>query len=220
MATKTLGMNESLYNYYLNITVNESPSQKALREKTQLLPEYYMQIAPEQGQFLAFLVRLLNVKTIIEIGTFTGYSALSMAQALPEQGKIVCCEINETWPRIGKAYWKEAGVDNKIDLRIAPALETLEEFIQTKEYNNVDLIFIDADKINYPEYVEKALALIRKGGVILIDNLFWDGKVADNQYQDNDTRVLRQVNESLANDPRVFYSVLPIGDGLGLALRT
>lgn len=218
MSNKTLGMEDSLYHYYFNMTVTETQAQIALRKRIEAREEN-RQVAPEQAQLIAFLIRLLGVKTIIEIGTFTGYNTLSMAQALPKTGKVICCDTSKEWASIRQEYWKQAGVENKIELHIAPALETLDRFILTRQYANVDLVFIDADKKNYLRYIENALQLLRRGGVILIDNVFLKGKVAENQYEDEETETLRQVNQDLANNPRVFYSILPIADGLGIALK-
>jgi caffeoyl-CoA O-methyltransferase len=178
-----------------------------------------MQIAPEQGQFMSLLVQLMNAKKILEIGVFTGYSSLSMALALPPEGQIIACDVSEEYTSIARRYWERAGLANKINLRLAPALETLDELIASGETESFDFVFIDADKENHPAYFERALILVRQGGLIVVDNAFWDGKVADAQYQDEETQAIRTLNEKLHYDDRVSLSLLPIADGLVLALK-
>jgi predicted O-methyltransferase YrrM len=178
-----------------------------------------MQIAPEQGQFMALLVQLLGATKTLEIGVFTGYSSLAVALALPPQGKIVACDINEDYTAMARSYWQRAGVADKIDLRIAPALETLDRLLESGEAGTFDFAFIDADKQNYDNYYERALQLLRVGGLIAIDNVLWGGKVADPTVDDANTEAIRALNAKLVQDERVSLSVVPIADGLTLALK-
>jgi caffeoyl-CoA O-methyltransferase len=178
-----------------------------------------MQISPEQGQFMGLLVELMGAKKTLDIGVFTGYSALSVAMALPENGRVIACDMNVEWTKIAKRFWEMAGQSHKIDLRLAPALETLQGLIDNNESGTFDFAFIDADKVNYLEYYEKSLVLLRKGGLIAIDNVLWDGDVANPAVNDENTCMIRKVNEVVLNDERVTISMLPIGDGLTLALK-
>lgn len=219
MSNQTIGLSPEFYSYYRSITVREPEILKKLREETASHPRAMMQIAPEQGQFLAFLVQLIGAKHTLEIGVFTGYSSLVTALALPPEGKIIACDMSEEYTAIARRYWQEAGVSNKIDLRIAPALETLDELISQGYSNRFDFAFIDADKGNYSNYYEKSLELIRKGGLIAIDNVFWGSKVADLEIQDNQTNKIREFNQKLYEDKRINLSVVPIADGLTLALK-
>jgi caffeoyl-CoA O-methyltransferase len=178
-----------------------------------------MIVPPEQGQFLSFLAQLIGAKKVLEIGVFTGYSSLSVASALPADGKILACDVSEEYTRIARRYWNQAGVADKIDLRLAPALETLDSLLASNQAETFDLAFIDADKVNHPLYYEKALQLVRSGGLILIDNALWFGKVAMPKYQDSDTQAIRRLNQKLHHDERINLSFLPIGDGLVLAMK-
>jgi len=178
-----------------------------------------MQICPEQGQFMQLLVGLMGAKKAIEVGVFTGYSTLSIASALPEDGKIIACDINVEWTKIAKQFWEMAGFSHKIDLKLAPAIETLDLLLKNNEAGTFDFVFIDADKANYPIYYEQALSLIRVGGLILIDNVLWSGKVADPTIEDDNTKTIRAFNQKLHNDPRITLSMLPLGDGLTLAMK-
>lgn len=178
-----------------------------------------MQIAPEQGQFMASLVQLMGASRALEIGVFTGYSALWTALALPPEGKLVACDIDDHWTSVAQRYWAEAGVEDKIDLRIGPALETLDWLISIGEGNNYDFVFIDADKENYLQYYERVMDLLRPGGLVVVDNVLWSGKVADPNETDKDTIALRQFNTTLLNDQRVTLSMLPVADGLTLAIK-
>jgi len=178
-----------------------------------------MQISPEQGQFMQLLVKLMGAKNCLEIGVFTGYSSLAVALALPADGRILACDVSEKWTAIARKYWREAGVADKIDLRIAPALATLDTLIASGGAGSMDFAFIDADKINYPNYYERAFTLLRSGGLVAIDNTLWGGQVADKKSNSPDTQAIRLFNEQLRSDARIHVSMLPIGDGLSLALK-
>jgi len=214
MTARTVELTEALHRYLLGVSLRETGTQRALRRYTQRLPRATMQVAPEQGQFLQLLVRLLGARRILEIGTFTGYSALSMALALPRGGRIVCCDLSEEWTSVARRYWKKARVQDRIVLRLGPALQTLKGL-----KGGFDLVFIDADKSNYARYYERCLRLLRKGGVIAVDNTLWYGRVIDRRDQSVDTRAVRAFNRKLHRDPRVALSLVPIGDGLTLAVK-
>ncbi|MFV1996742.1 MAG: class I SAM-dependent methyltransferase [Acidiferrobacterales bacterium] len=217
MSKKTLPLNDRLYDYLLSVSLRETPLLKQLREETDGLEAAAMQISADQGQFMALLIKLINAHRVIEIGTFTGYSALVMAQALPKDGRIVCCDTSTEWTDIAKRYWTEAGTSNKIDLRLAPALETLDALVADGHENTFDFAFIDADKVNMTNYYERCLQLIRTGGLIAVDNVLWGGDVVDPENQKEDTVAIREFNEQLKRDQRVDLSLVPIGDGLTLA---
>jgi len=219
MSNRTLPINDTIYHYLLDHSLRESDSLKALREETMSLEFSSMQIAPEQGQFMAMLVRMLGAKNIIELGVFTGYSTLCMAQVLPESGRVLACDLDEKWTNIAQKYWRQAGVAGKIDLHLAPAKDTLAALIDKGEQGQYDFAFIDADKVNYIAYYEQCLALLRTGGVVAVDNVLWDGYVADNSMQDVETRAIRDFNKHIFQDQRVDISMVPIGDGLTLARK-
>ena len=219
MGKSTLNLTEPLYDYLLNVSLRETPVLTALREKTDQHEWARMQISADQGQFMALLLKLINAKQVIEIGTYTGYSALVMAMALPDDGKIVACDISKEWTDIGQPYWRKANVQNKIDLRLAPALDTLQSLLDDNQNNQFDFAFIDADKVNLNNYYELCLELIRPGGLIAIDNVLWGGSVIDESNQSEDTIAIRRLNKSLLNDDRVDLSLVPIGDGLTLARK-
>jgi len=219
MSNRTLVLDDILYQYLLEHSVRESSLLRELRERTLKHEIARMQIAPEQGQFMALLVELLAPRKIIEIGTFTGYSALCMALAMPPDGKLICCDLSEEWTAVGRSYWQRAGVSDRIELRIAPALETLDELTQSGSAGSFDLAFIDADKTNYASYYERCLDLLRPGGLLMFDNTLWRGSVADPSNQDADTLALRALNKALHEDERVSISLVPIGDGLTLARK-
>jgi predicted O-methyltransferase YrrM len=219
MSTKTITLTESLHHYLLSISLREPPILTRLREETAQHPLANMQIAPEQGQFMALLVRLMGVKKYLELGVFTGYSALSVALALPPDGKLIACDVNEEWTSMARRYWQEAGVAHKIALRIAPALETLDKLLANGEAGSFDFVFIDADKENYANYYERSLELVRHGGLIVIDNVLWSGRVADPNEQDMDTVAIRRFNTKLHFDERIALSMLPLADGLTLAYK-
>jgi O-methyltransferase len=219
MSTRTINLNDQLYQYLLDHSLRETETMRELREITAQHKWSRMQISPEQGQFMALLVEISGAQRIIEIGTYTGYSALCMAQALPEHGQIICCDTSKEWTDIGRPFWQQADVEKRIQLRIAPALETLDQLIANNETEQFDLAFIDADKTNYLNYYERCLKLIRQGGLILFDNTLWSGHVADASKQDEDTVAIRALNEKLHNDERISLSLLPIGDGLTLVRK-
>ena len=219
MSAKTLQLSEALYAYLVANSLREAPAQRALRAATSRVPFSNMMIAPEQGQFLQLLVRLLGARRCIEIGTYTGYSALSVALALPPGGRIVCCDLSAAWTSIARRYWGKAGVLEKIDLRLGPAIETLDSLLEQGGAGRYDFAFIDADKANYRNYYERCLELVRRGGLVAADNTLWYGKVADRRNREADTRAIRAFNRLLHRDRRVEVSLVPIGDGTTLALK-
>ena len=219
MPSKSLNLDSALYEYLLANSLREPEVLTQLRLATAKLPMSRMQIAPEQGQFMALLVRLLGAKKTLEVGVFTGYSALVVALALPEDGKVIACDRDPRFTEMAKPYWEKAGVADKIDLRLAPALETLENLIANGESNSFDFAFIDADKRNYPNYYEQTLQLVRPGGLIAIDNVLWSGRVADPEDTDKRTVAIREFNQKLHQDSRIHLSVLAIADGLTLAIK-
>jgi predicted O-methyltransferase YrrM len=220
MSSRTLNLDDTVYQYLLRHSLREHPAQIALREATREHPHARMQISPEQGQFMALLIRLIGARRTIEVGVFTGYSALSVALALPDDGKVLACDISDEFTRVGVPHWQAAGVAHKIDLRLAPATETLDARIKAGEQGTYDFAFIDADKINYDGYYERCLQLLRVGGLIAIDNTLWSGKVAVPAVEgDIDTAALQTLNDKLHRDERVDLSMLPIGDGLTLARK-
>lgn len=219
MSNQTLNLDDRLYRYLVDHSVHEPEVLTALRHETAQHPMAQMQIAPEQGQFMALLVQLLGVTKALEVGVFTGYSALRVALALPPHGRLVACDVSEEFTAIARRYWEKAGVAAKIDLRIAPAAETLNELIQAGETNSFDFAFIDADKSGYPTYYEQVLQLVRPGGLIVLDNVLWSGQVADPTVQDRRTNTLRALNDTIHNDDRVVASLIPIADGLTLAMK-
>ncbi|MCY1260188.1 putative O-methyltransferase [compost metagenome] len=216
MTTRTLNLDDALYQYMLDVSLRDTPLKARLRAETALLPNSRWQIAAEQGQFLALLVKLLGVRRILEIGTFTGYSALCMAEALPADGRILCCDLPGDYNQTAHSYWREAGVDSRIELRLGPALETLAALDEPESF---DLVFIDADKANYPTYLEHALRLLRTGGLAVFDNVLWSGRVLETNPDSPDTRAIQQLNRALKVDERVDYSLLPLGDGMSLCRK-
>ncbi len=219
MSARTIGLDDALHRYVLDISVDEDQVARDLRARTAELEEHHMQISPEQGQFFKFLLKLMNARDVIEVGTYTGYSALCLAQAVGVRGRVVCCDVSEEWTVIGREFWERAGVAERIDLRLAPALETLERMRQAGEAGRFDFAFIDADKGSYLAYYESLLDLVRPGGVIAVDNTLWSGRVADPSEKDPDTVAIREFNRRLAGDSRVLASLVPIGDGLTLARK-
>jgi predicted O-methyltransferase YrrM len=219
MPKQSLGLDNQLYNYLLSVSLREPEILLKLRQETASHPRSTMQISPEQGQFMRLLVQLIGAKKTLEVGVFTGYSSLSVALALPEDGKIIAADVSEEFTAIARRYWQQAGVAHKIDLRLAPGLETLDALLATGEAGTFDFAFIDADKENYDGYYERSLQLIRPGGLIAIDNVLWSGQVANPQNQDESTQSIRALNEKLHHDDRVTISLVPIADGLTLAIK-
>jgi predicted O-methyltransferase YrrM len=219
MANSTLGLENQLYDYLLSISLREPDILQQLREETAKHPMGMMQIAPEQGQFMEMLVQLMGATKTLEIGVFTGYSSLCVALALPSNGQIIACDVSEEYTTIARRYWEAAGVANKISLRLGPAIDTLDKLIAEGQAGTFDFVFIDADKENYETYFERSLKLVRNGGLIVIDNVLWSGRVADPNVQDESTLAIRTFNDKLRNDPRITLSVVPIADGLTLALK-
>lgn len=219
MSDATLNLSPALYDYLQKNSLREPEVLKKLREQTQKMSMSQMQISPEQGQFMQLLIELLNAKKTLDIGTFTGYSALAVALALPADGMVVACDINGEWTKIAKRFWAMADVEQKIDLRLAPAVETLQALLDQGQAETFDFAFIDADKVNYPHYYELSLKLVRQGGLIAIDNVLWSGAVANPAEQDENTQMIRQVNTAVLNDERISLSMLPIGDGLTLCRK-
>jgi caffeoyl-CoA O-methyltransferase len=219
MAEKFIPTSNALYDYILANSLQEPEILTQLRQETAAHPQARMQIAPDQGQFMALLVRLMQAKKALEVGVFTGYSSLAVALALPADGQLIACDVSPDYTAIAQRYWAAAGVAQKIDLRIAPAVETLDQLLATGHRETFDFAFIDADKGNYAAYYDRALDLIRPGGVIAIDNVLWSGRVADPADQDKITNTLRQFNRKVASDDRVWISLVPIADGLTLAMK-
>jgi predicted O-methyltransferase YrrM len=217
MSNGSIGLDEALNSYLQAVGVREHPVLTALRGETASLPNANMQIAPEEGAFLALLVRLLPARRIVEVGTFTGYSSTAMALAQPEGGRIVCCDVSREWTDIARRAWTDAGVADRVDLRLAPAVETLDGLLASGESDSYDLAFIDADKESYDAYYERALRLVRSGGLIAIDNVLWSGRVTDASDHDESTEAIRALNTKIAADERVDVVMVPIADGVTLA---
>jgi caffeoyl-CoA O-methyltransferase len=217
--SRHFSFDEKSYQYLVQTSVREPDVARRLREETQKLPQAQMQIGPDQGQFMQLLVQLIQAKATIEVGVFTGYSSLWVANGLPENGRIVACDVSEEYTSVARRYWKEAGVEHKIDLQLRPALDTLDELLAKDQAETFDFAFIDADKTNYENYYERILRLVRKAGLIAIDNTIWSGRVADPNESDPDTVAIRKLNEKLHTDERVSLSMLTVGDGLTLAMK-
>lgn len=219
MSNKTLGLDSQLYDYLLSVSLREPEILRKLREETAQYPMAGMQIAPEQGQFMALLVQLLGARKTLEVGVFTGYSSLCVALSLPPEGKVVACDVSEEYTAVARRYWEAAGVADKVELRLAPAMETLDALLASGQAGTFDFAFIDADKRNYDGYYERSLQLLRPGGLIAIDNVLWSGTVAEAEVQDKRTQAIRALNEKLRDDERITLSLVPIADGLTLALK-
>ena len=219
MCTRTTPLTDELYDYLLDHSLREPEVLRRLRMETAAMPENeaQMQIAPEQGQFMALLVRLIGARRALEVGTFTGYSSTVVALALPEDGEVVACDVSESYTAVARRYWDEAGITHKVDLRIGPALETLDALLDSGRADEFDLAFIDADKEAYPDYYERTLKLVRPGGLIIFDNVFRNGRVADPSVTDQSVEAIRRLNEQLHHDERIDLSMLPVADGLSLA---
>jgi predicted O-methyltransferase YrrM len=219
MSLKTLGLPEDLRDYLLRVGVREPEVLRRLRGETASLPEANMQIAPEQGAFMSLLAELVGARRCLELGTFTGYSALAVALVLPPDGRIVCCDVSREWTDIARRYWADAGVANRIELRLGAALETLDALLAEGAADSFDFAFVDAAKTEYPAYYDRLLRLVRPGGVMLFDNVFQDGDVARPAVDAPDVRAIRELNGRLATDERVSVAMVPIADGLTLARR-
>lgn len=219
MSRETIAMTDTLHAYLLDASLREPDVMKRLRDETGALPDGQMQISPEQGQFMRFLVGSIGAVRALEVGTFTGYSALSVAMALPEDGKLIACDVSEEWTTIARRYWKEAGIDHKIDLRLGPGADTLRALLAGGQAERFDFAFIDADKTGYAEYYELCLQLVRRGGIIGFDNMLQSGRVADPSATDSSTQAIRDLNAQLHQDERVDLTLVPIGDGLSLVRK-
>jgi predicted O-methyltransferase YrrM len=219
MSNKTIGLSDELAAYVVRVGAREPDVLARLREETASLPQHGMQIAPEEGAFLAMLAELTGARRCIEVGTFTGYSSTAVALVLPEDGRLVCCDVSEEWTSMARRYWDDAGVAAKIDLRIAPAADTLDRLLADGEESTYDFAFVDADKSGYDGYYERLLRLVRPGGLIAFDNTLWNGSVLDEDSDDEDTRAIQALNAKLAGDERVSLCLLPVADGVTLARR-
>ncbi len=219
MGKAGLGLDSQLYEYLLSVSLRENETLTKLREETNRHAASIMQISPDQGQFMSLLIKMLGAQKTLDIGVFTGYSSLVVALALPESGKVIACDRDPRSTEIARRYWDKAGMTHKIDLRLAPALATLDRLIADGESGSFDFVFIDADKRNYDNYYERALTLLRPGGMVAIDNVLWFGSVADPNDTDKRTIAIRELNQKLHQDNRVQISMLAIADGLTLALK-
>jgi caffeoyl-CoA O-methyltransferase len=219
MSSKSIGLSDELHEYLLSVSHRESAAMERLRAETADHPKSEMQIAPEQAQFFQFLLRLIGARRTIEIGVFTGYSALATAEVLPPSGEIVACDVSDEYTQVARRHWEAAGVADRIDLRIAPAAETLEALLEEGQAGTFDFSFIDADKAAYDTYYEQSLRLLRPGGVIALDNMFRDGRVTDPTIEDESVRAIQELNEKLHQDERVELTMLPLADGVTLAMK-
>lgn len=219
MTRRTLPLDDRLYRYLLDVSLREPDVLRRLREETASHPQSDMQIAPEQGQFMALLVRLLGARKTLDVGVFTGYSALAVALALPDDGRVVACDVSEEYTAVARRWWREAGAERKIELRLGPALDTLRQLAESGGADTYDFAFLDADKEPYPEYYELLLRLVRPGGLIVVDNVLANGEVADPAASHPGLEGIRALNAKLRDDPRVDLSLLPVADGLALARR-
>ena len=220
MSRTTSSITESVYDYLLSVSLREADVLRELRDETASHPNANMQISPEQGQFMQMLVRLIGAKKVVEVGVFTGYSSLAVALALPETGRIVACDVSEEYTSIARRYWEKAGIADKVDLRLAPAVETLDHLLKHDQAaETFDMAFIDADKESYLLYYERILKLLRPGGLMLVDNVLWSGLPADPEHHDSNTDAIREFNAFLFQDERIDLSLLPLADGLTLARK-
>jgi predicted O-methyltransferase YrrM len=219
MANTSIGLPADVHEYLVRRGVREPDILRRLRDETALIPQHNMQIAPEQGALLALLVELTGAKRCLEVGTFTGYSSLVVALAMPPDGTMVCCDVSDEWTAVARRYWAEAGVADRVELRLAPALETLDDLLANGAASTFDFAFIDARKTEYPDYHERVVQLLRPGGLAAYDNVLWSGRIADESDQDADTLGLRRLNDRLAADERVTIAMIPIADGVTLARK-
>lgn len=219
MSVSTIAMTSALLSYLHETTLREPELLTRLRQETAALPDGGMQISPEQGQFMALLIELMGARRSLEVGVFTGYSSTAVALALPADGKLVACDVSDEWTQIARRYWREAGVESKIELHVRPAQQTLDALIASGDAGSFDFAFIDADKTGYDAYYERCLTLLRPGGLVAVDNVLWNGDVANPDNQRESTRAIRALNAKIAADPRVTSSLVPIGDGLYLARK-
>jgi predicted O-methyltransferase YrrM len=219
LSPRSIALDARTYDYLIKNSLRDDPLLRRLRAETAKLTMGRMQVSPEQGQLMGLLIELTRARNAIEIGTFTGYSALCVARALPPRGRLICCDVSEEWTKIARRYWREAGVAGKIELRLGPALATLDRLIAEGKAGSIDFAFIDADKANYKNYYARCLTLLRPGGLIAVDNVLWSGAVADPEDRTRDTMALRAFNAALKRDERVTLSLLPVGDGLTLARK-
>jgi predicted O-methyltransferase YrrM len=219
VSNRTIKIDTRLYEYLVKVSVREPALLARLRAETARMPEHNMQIAPDQGQFMALLVRLIGARRCLEIGTFTGYSSLAVALALPADGRLIACDVSERWTAVARRYWQEAGVAERIELKLQPALKTLDALLADGGAGRFDFAFIDADKVSYADYFERVLSLLRAGGLVAVDNTLWSGKVADPKARDKDTTALKKFNAALHKDERIDLTLVPIGDGLTLARK-
>lgn len=219
MSNRSIELDDALYRYLLSVSLREPPILRELREYTARMPLARMQIAPEQGQFMHWLVSVVGARRTLEIGVFTGYSTLITALALPPEGRVVACDISVEYTDIARQYWRRAGVDERIELHLRPARDTLQALLDDGQAGTFDFAFIDADKEGYSDYYESTLQLLRAGGIVAVDNVLWSGRVLDPATGDRDTIALRRFNEQLHGDSRVALSMLPVGDGLTLARK-
>jgi len=219
MANRTIGVDGDLYDYLLRLGVREPLPLQELREATDLEEMSEMRSAPEQGQFMAMLLRLIGARRVIEVGTYTGYATLWMALSLPLDGKVITCDVSERWTFVAHRFWEQAGVAHKVHLELGPAMKTLDGLLAKGEANAFDFAFIDADKVNYDGYFERCLQLVKPGGIIAIDNVLWGGSVIDADNREVSTEAIRGLNAKLQNDDRIDLAMLPIADGLTLAVK-
>ncbi len=219
MSRTTNALSDSIYQYLCSVSLREPEVLAELREVTRVLPRASMQLSPEEGQFIGLLVKMIGARKCLEVGVFTGYSSTCIAAAMPPEGRLIACDVSVEWTAIARQYWEKAGVVNKIDLRIGPGIDILDALLADGQAGTFDFAFIDADKSNYGNYYERALKLVRSGGLIGIDNTLWYGKPADPAVNDPDTEAIREVNRRVHADARVTMSLVPIGDGLTLALK-
>jgi len=220
MSRTTNTLPDSIYRYLCSVSLREPEVLAELREVTRTFPRASMQLSPEEGQFIGLLVKMIGARKCLEVGVFTGYSSTCIAAAMPPEGRLIACDVSVEWTSIARQYWEKAGVANKIELRLGPGVDILDALLANGHAGTFDFAFIDADKGNYLNYYERALKLVRGGGLIGIDNTLWYGKPADPTVNDPDTEVIREVNRRVHADSRVTMSLVPIGDGLTLALKS